>query len=106
MKRLALAGFGIALLLAGLARAQTGDTIKIGVLADMSSLYADRGGPGSAAAAQMAIDDFGGSVLGKKVEVVSADHQNKPDVGASIARQWFDQQNVRSEERRVGKEWR
>ena len=74
----------------GAAQAQTPDTIKIGVLADMSSLYADLGGPGSVTAAQMAVDDFGGTVLGKKVEIVSADHQNKPDIGASIARQWFD----------------
>jgi len=77
-------------LLTGTAEAQTPDTIKIGVLADMSSLYADLGGPGSVVAAQMAVDDFGGTVLGKKIEVVSADHQNKPDIGASIARQWFD----------------
>jgi branched-chain amino acid transport system substrate-binding protein len=88
----ALAAFAAALLLAVGARAQ--DTIKIGVLADMSSLYADLGGPGSVAAAQMAVDDFGGTVLGKKVEIVKADHQNKPDVGASIARQWFDQDGV------------
>src|SRR5260221_5664303 len=94
MKRVAVAGFGIALLLAALAQAQTPDTIKIGVLADMSSLYADLGGPGSTAAAQMAVEDFGGSVLGKKIEVVSADHQNKPDVGSSIGRQWFDQHGV------------
>jgi branched-chain amino acid transport system substrate-binding protein len=86
------AAFAAALLLAVGAQAQ--DTIKIGVLADMSSLYADLGGPGSVAAAQMAVADFGGTVLGKKVEIVSADHQNKPDVGASIARQWFDQDGV------------
>ena len=94
MKRLALSGFCAALLLAGVAQAQTGDTIRIGVLADMSSLYADLGGPGSVEAAKMAVEDFGGSVLGKKVEVVSGDHQNKPDVGATLARQWFDQQGV------------
>jgi branched-chain amino acid transport system substrate-binding protein len=94
MRRVALLGFGVALLLAAVAQAQTGDTIKIGVLADMSSLYADLGGPGSVAAAKMAVDDFGGTVLGKKIEVVSADHQNKPDVGSSIARQWFDEQGV------------
>jgi branched-chain amino acid transport system substrate-binding protein len=81
-----------ALFAAGAARAD--DTVKIGVLADMSSLYADLGGPGAVVAVQMAVDDFGGSVLGKKIEVVSADHQNKPDVGASIARQWFDEQGV------------
>jgi branched-chain amino acid transport system substrate-binding protein len=94
MKRVALSSFCAALLLAGAAQAQTGDVIRVGVLADMSSLYADLGGPGSLEAAKMAVEDFGGSVLGKKVEVVSGDHQNKPDVGASLARQWFDQQGV------------
>ena len=94
MKRAAIAAFAT-LLLAGTVHAQTlPDTIKIGVLADMSSLYADLGGPGSVVAAQMAVDDFGGTVLGKKIEVVSADHQNKPDVASSIARQWFDEQGV------------
>ena len=94
MRRLSIAVFAVALLLAGEVQAQTPDTIKIGVLADMSSLYADLGGPGSVVAVQMAVDDFGGTVLGKKIAVVSADHQNKPDVAASIARQWFDEQGV------------
>jgi branched-chain amino acid transport system substrate-binding protein len=97
MRRSVVAGFAAALLLSGAAEAQaqaTPDTIKIGVLADMSSLYADLGGPGSVVAAQMAVDDFGGTVLGKKIEIVSADHQNKPDVASSIARQWFDEQGV------------
>jgi branched-chain amino acid transport system substrate-binding protein len=95
MRRFVAAGFAAALLgLAGTASAQTPDTVKIGVLADMSSLYADLGGPGSTVAAQMAVDDFGGTVLGKKIEIVSADHQNKPDVGSSIARQWFESQGV------------
>src|SRR5277367_2498148 len=93
MRRIAAAAFA-ALLLAGSAQAQVPDTIKIGVLADMSSLYADLGGPGSTVAAQMAVDDFGGTVLGKKIEIVSADHQNKPDLASSIARQWFDEQGV------------
>ena len=70
------------------------DVVKIGVLSDMSSLYADIAGPGSVLAAQMAADDFGGAATGIKVEIVSADHQNKPDVGASIARQWFDTDKV------------
>src|SRR5215204_1307095 len=70
------------------------DTVKIGVLTDMSSLYADNSGPGSVAAAQMAVDDFGGTVLGKKIEVVSADNLNKADVGASIARRWIDTEGV------------
>ncbi|HVH78144.1 MAG TPA: ABC transporter substrate-binding protein [Stellaceae bacterium] len=94
MRRMLGAAVAATLLLPGLTSAQTPDTVKIGVLADMSSLYADLGGPGSVVAAQMAVDDFGGTVLGKKIEIVSADHQNKPDVGASIARQWFDSQGV------------
>jgi branched-chain amino acid transport system substrate-binding protein len=90
-----LAAVAVALGLAAAAQAQTAkDTVKIGVLADMSSLYADLGGPGSLEAAKMAVADFGGSVLGKKIEVIGADHQNKPDVGAQIARQWFDQDGV------------
>ena len=95
MRQFVAAGLAAALLgLAGAASAQAPETVKIGVLADMSSLYADLGGPGSVVAAQMAVDDFGGTVLGKKIEVVSADHQNKPDVGSSIARQWFESQGV------------
>ena len=70
------------------------DVVKIGVLTDMTGLYSDLSGPGSVAAAQMAVEDFGGKVLGKRIEVVAADHQNKPDVGASIARRWFDLERV------------
>jgi branched-chain amino acid transport system substrate-binding protein len=70
------------------------DVVKIGVLTDMSSLYADNAGPGSVAAAQMAIDDFGGRVLGRKIELVSADNLNKPDVGANIVREWIDRNAV------------
>ncbi len=95
MKRTFLAAFVAAALASGAACAQAlPDTIKIGILTDMSSLYADNTGPGSVAAANMAVADFGGAVLGKKVEVVSADHQNKPDVGAAIARQWYDSDGV------------
>src|SRR5690242_7437667 len=95
MKLAALAGMVAALALSAAAQAQIAkDTVKIGVLADMSSLYADLGGPGSTEAAKMAVADFGGTVGGKKIEVISADHQNKPDVGAAIARQWFDQDGV------------
>ena len=83
--------------LAGTANAQISDgVIKIGVMNDMSGLYADIAGPGSVIAAKMAVEDFGAAKKGMKVEVVGADHQNKPDVGSQIAR--------RSEERRVGKE--
>src|SRR5947209_19326317 len=67
----------------------SGDIVKIGVLNDMSGLYADIGGQGSVEAARMAIADFGGNVSGKKIELISADHQNKPDVGSAIANQWF-----------------
>jgi branched-chain amino acid transport system substrate-binding protein len=77
-------------LLAGSAHAQ----VKIGVLNDMSSLYADIGGKGSVLAAQMAAEDFGGSVLDKPIEIVSGDHQNKPDIGSGIARQWIDTDHV------------
>lgn len=73
------------------ARAQVSDNVvKIGVLNDQTGLYADLGGPGSVVAAKMAVEDFGGTVLGKPVEVISGDHQNKSDVGAAIAREWFD----------------
>ncbi len=90
----AMAG-AAACLVAAMAQAQVSDeTVKIAVLSDMSSLYADGAGKGSVEAARMAIADFGGTVLGKKVELVSADHQNKADVGATKARQWFDNEGV------------
>src|SRR5260370_42217022 len=76
---------------AGVAEAQISDGIvKIGVLSDMSSLYTDIAGAGSVVAAKMAVEDSGIEKRGYKVEVVSADHLNKPDVGSSIARQWYD----------------
>jgi branched-chain amino acid transport system substrate-binding protein len=78
---------------AGGAAAQSGAPVKIGVLNDMSSLYADIGGKGSLEAAKMAAEDAG-PVLGQPVQVTSADHQNKPDVGSNIARQWYDQDGV------------
>src|SRR5258708_11940874 len=70
------------------------DVVKLGVLTDMSSLYQDSTGPGSLIAAQMAVADYGGKVKGKPVEVIGADHQNKPDVGAGIARSWYDTEKV------------
>jgi branched-chain amino acid transport system substrate-binding protein len=81
---------------AGSASAQVSDNVvKIGVLNDMSSLYADIGGPGSVTAAKMAVDDYMKSHKSSlKVEIVSADHQNKPDVGSQIARQWYDVDKV------------
>ena len=68
----------------------SGGVVKIGVLDDMSGLYSDIGGQGEVVAAQMAIDEMGGKILGAPIQVVSADHQNKPDVGANKAREWFD----------------
>ena len=70
------------------------DVVRIGVLNDQSGLYADLGGPGSVVAARMAIEDAGGAVLGRPVDLVVADHQNKADIGAAIARQWFDAEKV------------
>jgi branched-chain amino acid transport system substrate-binding protein len=75
------------------ALAQVSRPLKIGVLNDMSSVYADYQGVGSVVAAQLAVDDFS-LKLGVPVEIASADHQNKPDVGAAIARRWFDTENV------------
>jgi branched-chain amino acid transport system substrate-binding protein len=83
-------------LLLGFATAASADEkpIRIGVLNDMSGPYADFQGPGSVLAAEMAVEDYGGRAAGRKVEVISADHQNKTDVGAAIARQWIDEQGV------------
>jgi branched-chain amino acid transport system substrate-binding protein len=68
--------------------------VKIGVMSDMSGLYSDLGGPGSVVAAKLAVEDFNPAAHGMKVEIVTADMQNKPDVGATIARQWFDTDHV------------
>ena len=76
-----------------LLRAQTQKPLKIGVLNDMSSVYSDFQGIGSVVATQLAVDDYAAK-LGVPVEIVSADHQNKPDVGAAIARKWFDTEDV------------
>ena len=89
-----LAGVAFAAL-GGAANAQiSDDVVKIGVLTDMSSLYADSTGKGSLAATEMAVADYGGKVKGKPVIVISADHQNKPDVGVGIARNWYDNEKV------------
>jgi branched-chain amino acid transport system substrate-binding protein len=77
------------------AHAQISDAkVRIGVLNDMSGPYKDLAGPGSVLAAQMAAEDFGGTVLGAPIEIVSADHQNKPDIGSGIVRKWFDEDKV------------
>ena len=86
---LAFAAVG-ALMVAAPASAQ----VKIGILNDQSGVYADYGGKYSVEAAKMAIEDFGGEVLGQKVELVTADHQNKPDLASSIARRWYDTEGV------------
>jgi branched-chain amino acid transport system substrate-binding protein len=92
---LAAASCVAALLAAASANAQiSDDVVKIGVLTDMSSLYSDATGEGSVIAAQMAAADFGGKVKGKPIEVIFADHQNKPDVGSNIARAWYDTEKV------------
>jgi branched-chain amino acid transport system substrate-binding protein len=72
----------------------SGDVVKIGFVTDLSGLYADIDGPAGAEAIRMAIADFGGAVNGKKIELLTADHQNKPDIAAAKAREWFDQQGV------------
>src|SRR5262250_2727486 len=91
-----LIGLAVAAALgAGAAQAQVSDgVVKIGVLSDMSSLYTDLAGAGSVVAAKMAVEDSGIEKRGYKVEIVSADHQNKPDVGSQIARQWYDTDKV------------
>ena len=89
-----MAGFALAAS-SGVANAQiSDDVVKIGVLTDMASLYADATGRGSLVATQMAVADYGGKVKGKPVEVISADHQNKPDVALNIARNWYDNEKV------------
>ena len=85
----AVAAFG--LLLAVPAAAQG---VKIGILNDQSGVYADYGGKASFEAAKMAIEDFGGEVLGQKIDIVTADHQNKPDLATSIARRWYEVEGV------------
>ena len=80
-------------LLSTSASAEMNGTLRIGVLNDMSSVYADFQGPGSVLAAQMAVEDFAKQSK-RKVEVISGDHQNKPDIGAGIARRWIDVEGV------------
>src|SRR5690242_14920168 len=95
-KLIAAVAAGLALAAtSGAAQAQiSDDVVKIGVLTDMSSLYADATGKGSLAAVEMAVADYGAKVAGKPVQVVAADHQNKPDVGLAIARNWYDNEKV------------
>jgi branched-chain amino acid transport system substrate-binding protein len=96
MQRILLAGLAAILVCTnGAAKAQVSDdVVKIGVLTDMSGPASTPTGPGSVAAAEMAVADFGGNVLGKPITVISADHQLKPDVAAGIAREWYDRGQV------------
>jgi branched-chain amino acid transport system substrate-binding protein len=90
MKFRAMIGAAIAMALtAGGAPGQEALPVKIGVLTDMTSVYAAHGGPGSVEAARMAINDFGAAVLGRPIELIFADHHNSPDLGTNIARQWY-----------------
>jgi branched-chain amino acid transport system substrate-binding protein len=90
-----LASFSIAMVLPLSAEAQVSDDIvKIGVLTDLAGPASTPTGPGSVVAAEMAVEDFGGKVLGKPIAVISANHQIKPDVGAAIARRWYDIEQV------------
>jgi len=88
-----LLGTALAVTTTGVAFAQD-KTVKIGALSDQSGLYADLGGPGSTLAAQMAVEDSGLVGKGWKIDIISGDHQNKPDIGTAIARQWFDVDKV------------
>ena len=95
MKVAASFAFAVATVVSTVAQAQyTDGVVKIGVLSDMSSVYADLTGAGSVAAAKLAVQDFDPASHGMKVEIISADHQNKPDVGSNITRQWFDVDGV------------
>ncbi|MEH2478035.1 branched-chain amino acid transport system substrate-binding protein [Nitrobacteraceae bacterium AZCC 2146] len=99
MKRnsLCLIGAAAILLTGSVASANekfSGDVVKIGVLTDMAGQFSENTGAGSVLAARLAVEDFGGTVKGRKIEIISADHQNKPDIGLTIAREWFDREGV------------
>ena len=95
LSRVVFSAAALALVAVGAAQAQVSDdVVKVGVLTDMSSLYSDINGPGAVIATQMAIDDMGGNVLGKKIELVQADVQNKPDVAVAVSGQWYDADHV------------
>ena len=87
---ISLAALAVALGCSGAQAQYTDGTIRIGVLNDMSGTYADLSGRGSLIAARMAVEDFGAAAKGMKVEIVGADHQNKPDIGSNIVRKWID----------------
>lgn len=93
MMKAMVCGVGMAALATGFAQANDG-VVKIGVMNDQSGLYADLGGQGSVIAARMAAEKFGGKINGRPIEIIFADHQNKPDVGTQLARQWYDRDKV------------
>ena len=85
----------LGLIAAGAAQAASDpDVVRIGFITDMSGPYADTDGPGGLEAIRMAVQDAGGTVLGKKIEILSADHQNKPEIASARAREWIDQQGL------------
>src|ERR1700740_3073330 len=94
MRRTIIAALALLLWGAGLTAAVAQQPVKLGVLNDQTGLYADLTGMGSVNAARMAVEDYGGKGLGRPIEVIFADHQNKPDIGVSIARQWIETEGV------------
>ena len=95
MRRNVIAALALMLWGAGLTTAAIAQQpVKLGVLNDQTGLYADLTGMGSVHAARMAVEDYGGKVLGRPIEIIFADHQNKPDIGANIARQWIETEGV------------
>ncbi len=95
-RRAALAGLAaVPLAKPGIIRAQsTSKSVKIGLLSDMSGPYRDVGGPGNKVAVELAVEDIGGSVLGRPIEILQGDDQNKPDVAAALAREWIDSRGL------------
>ena len=94
MRRNIIAALALLLWGAGLTAAVAQQAVKLGVLNDQTGLYADLTGMGSVHAARMAVEDYGGKVLGRPIEIIFADHQNKPDIGANLARQWIENEGV------------
>src|SRR6266853_6851935 len=95
-RRFATAIFGLVLgLLAAPAGAQqTAAPLRVGILTDMSGVFSDISGPGAVLAIKMAVEDYGGTILGRPIEVLTADHQNKADIAVNLAREWIDTQNA------------
>jgi branched-chain amino acid transport system substrate-binding protein len=93
-RRSVLAGAGVALMSRSALAQVSDDVVKVGVLTDMSGIFSDNAGIGMVTAAKMAVEDFGGSVVGRPIEVIFANHQNKPDIATGIARNWIDTEHV------------